>query len=473
MPSSFWAGAFLLFILILLSNGLPFFWDNVLLSAKFAYAFYDTNFTTIWLPPEIDTGHPPFWGAYLALWWKAFGKTLWVSHLAMLPVLLWLWWQYWQLGRLLQLPANAWQWAAVFFFADPTLLSHMVLVNHEVLLAAAFLWGVRAIFLQKWHWLSLACIILCAVSVRGILMVLLLFAIQIVYFLSKKERNYKTLLISIYPYMVAFIFSAVYHFSHYQKTGWMLFNPQSAAWGEHYQTMGFGQIFKQIIVYLKAYFDFGRIGIYSLLLWLFIRYRSSFLRILKCPDFKFWGQACVVSIFLFAALICWRNNPIIPRYFIAFFLWVQLIFLFLIFTIIPKPQKILTGLAIFLFLGNFWIYPANIAQAWDCSLAHLPYHSLNRQMNNFVENAGIAYEEVGSEFPNMNAEYYTYLNEKKQRFGDKDVGLAHFKYIIYSNVMNDFSEEELNDLQQNWELVKKYQYFWVKIYLYKQVVNPS
>ncbi|MEK7253678.1 MAG: hypothetical protein AAB316_02970, partial [Bacteroidota bacterium] len=65
----------------------PFFWDTIQLASKHAHFFYDTDFQSLILPENIDSGHPPAFGMYLALVWKIFGKTLTVSHFAMLPFL--------------------------------------------------------------------------------------------------------------------------------------------------------------------------------------------------------------------------------------------------------------------------------------------------------------------------------------------------------------------------------------------------
>ena len=63
----------------------PFFWDTVQLASKHAHHFYENGLRWTPLPPEIDSGHPPVFGYYLALAWTCFGKTLPASHCAMPP----------------------------------------------------------------------------------------------------------------------------------------------------------------------------------------------------------------------------------------------------------------------------------------------------------------------------------------------------------------------------------------------------
>ena len=51
------------------------------------------NFDSLLLPDRMDSGHIPSFGMYIAFFWKLFGRTLLVSHLAMLPFVLLLLWQ--------------------------------------------------------------------------------------------------------------------------------------------------------------------------------------------------------------------------------------------------------------------------------------------------------------------------------------------------------------------------------------------
>ncbi|MBL0080448.1 MAG: hypothetical protein IPP53_15465 [Bacteroidetes bacterium] len=81
LPLSFaW---FIIWIIATANN--PFFWDTVLTS-KIAQYFYENGFGNLIVPIDLDAGHPPFFQIYLSILWKLFGKSLLVSHLAMLPL---------------------------------------------------------------------------------------------------------------------------------------------------------------------------------------------------------------------------------------------------------------------------------------------------------------------------------------------------------------------------------------------------
>ena len=84
------AARFTLFVITallftLLHSNKFFFWDSIAQVSIPANWYYDHNFRYFFVPDEYATGHPTFVGMYIALLWKVFGRSLVVSHLAMLP----------------------------------------------------------------------------------------------------------------------------------------------------------------------------------------------------------------------------------------------------------------------------------------------------------------------------------------------------------------------------------------------------
>src|SRR5690606_32711116 len=76
---------------------------------------------------------------------------------------------------------------------------------------------------------------------------------------------------------------------------------------------------------------------------------------------------------------------------------------YLVFEIISseKMKYFIFGLLVIgLISGNRWIYPREIAQGWDASLAHLPYYELRERMLSYMDEQEIKIEEVASFFPN-------------------------------------------------------------------------
>ena len=81
------------FLLVFLNKENGFFWDTIQLASGHGNFYYSTNFSQLLLPIELDSGHIPVFGIYIALVWKIFGKTLEASHFALLPFALGIVWQ--------------------------------------------------------------------------------------------------------------------------------------------------------------------------------------------------------------------------------------------------------------------------------------------------------------------------------------------------------------------------------------------
>jgi len=74
-------------LVVLFSQEQPFFWDGALHS-KLAHWYLEHHFQNLVPPPELDSGHPPFFALFLAVVWRVFGRSLLMSHLLMLPFIL-------------------------------------------------------------------------------------------------------------------------------------------------------------------------------------------------------------------------------------------------------------------------------------------------------------------------------------------------------------------------------------------------
>jgi hypothetical protein len=107
-----------------------FFWDTVQLGSKHASFYFEADFASLLLPENIDSGHIPFFGMYIALAWKIFGRSLLVSHLAMLPFVLGIVWQLYRVSNLFQIRFPA--LAVLLVALDPTLLAQITLVSPDV-----------------------------------------------------------------------------------------------------------------------------------------------------------------------------------------------------------------------------------------------------------------------------------------------------------------------------------------------------
>ena len=150
-----------------------FFWDTVQLASKQAHFFYENGFNSFILPNEIDSGHPPTFGAYIAFCWMVFGKTLPVSHFAILPFYLGILWLAYIIGR------NYISEFGIAFpilcFLDPTLSAQSILVSPDILVLFFFLLSWVAILQKKEKLLAISVMALGLLSMRGMMIGCLLY----------------------------------------------------------------------------------------------------------------------------------------------------------------------------------------------------------------------------------------------------------------------------------------------------------
>jgi hypothetical protein len=145
---------------------------------------------------------------------------------------------------------------------------------------------------------------------------------------------------------------------------------------------------------------------------------------------------------------------------------------FLIFNFINKEKIkfllfaiILTGLL----SGNLWIYPKKISQGWDSSLAQLNYFKLRKNMIGYMQKENIKITETGCTFPNIAQTKYLELNEDTTAFAN--LNTEENKYILYSNIYNDFSKENIIKIRENYTKIKSYKSNGVFLELYKKQKN--
>lgn len=125
-----------------------------------------------------------------------------------------------------------------------------------------------------------------------------------------------------------------------------------------------------------------------------------------------------------------------------------------------KVKKIIyVGLLSSLILGNFIVYPDNVSQGWDSSLAHLPYWNLRRNAIEYMNAKQIPVQETASFFPNKTTIDNVDLNRDMRSF----IGFSGTeKYVLYSNVYN-LSDEELKILYRNYYSLKLFEKRYVRV----------
>lgn len=451
--------------LIYWSRNFAFFWDVVLQGSIHAHLITDTGFSSWFLPAAYDPGYPPFFGFYLSIIWGLFGQTLPASHFSILPFVIMLLItvyifcchflpEFWY--RIL---------AMLIISSDPVLLSQVVIISPDILLVSFFFLSLLLVFRQKWWLFVFSSILLVIAHSRGLF---LLAAILIFHLInSGKPLLSKQKIKIIVPYLPAFLGFALQYLLHYKITGHIFPNEQSG-WSQNFNPNNVTGLLRDIGVVGWRYLDFGRIVV-----WLVI-FLILFKRRINISSDK--RQLNILLLFLastFFSLILpvYYTMPELHRYFLTGYILLSVYLVYLLANYVRnKWYKVIITLIVLLSLwtGNLWVYPDGIAQGWDSSLAHVPFYSLRKESNSWLNKQSIDIREVGTRMPFGSKGKYTDLNGID--YGMHYARLDSSRYILLSNMTNDFTDEEVSILRQRWKQMwrKERNRVWIEIY-----ANPN
>ncbi len=468
------ARIFLFVLVILATLGVshhPFFWDTIQLGSKHAHYFYETNFSSIILPEEIDSGHLPAFGMYLAAAWKIFGKSLPVSHLAMLPFLLGIVFFLLKIGE--KLAGRNWApWLVLLCLTDPVLAGQGVLVSPDVVLVCFFLMALWAIWEKKNRmWLALAIIGLGMVSMRGMMLGVAIFTFHLFSGFQKKD-GFRVPARKIMPFLPGGLLALAFLYYHWKMTGWIGYHNNSE-WAPSFERVSFSGLLKNKLVLGWRFLDFGRVFIVFGLVVIFTANWPGLskwkTRLKSLKNHQMLTQILLLLLFTALAII----PPMVlykglmgHRYLLPVFLPLTFLFFYSLQGLVKYRRALFIIVFIGLACGNLWVYPKNIAMGWDSTLAHLPWYSLETNMEQYLHAHDIPYSAVGTAFPNIGPRKNMELNGAVDGFIEKD--LNENCYVLYSNVMNDFTDEELGRLENEWQEVHRLERRGVCVILYKK-----
>lgn len=378
-----------------------------------------------------------------------------------------------QLGKLILGEKNA-PWLLLLCFADPVLASQSLLVSPDIVLCCFFLMAVWAIWTMKSVQLAIAVAFLGLISTRGMMLGLALYFFSI--FSSNGKLGIKLFTEKLWPFLPGGLLAGAYLFYHWYETGWIGYHAGST-WAPSFERVDLQGFLKNIAVASWRMLDFGRIFVWLGIAWLGWALRKNGKLLLGKIDRQSTGSKLVfLTAIVFLLVVPTQllyKGLLAHRYFLPFFLSLNLTFLYLLLkTAEPTkpsfPKKILAGITcIGLATGNLWTYPDKIATGWDSTLAHLPWHGLVDGAIVHLKAQGIPLNKVGTAFPNIGSRELYDLNGGTDGFVKKD--LKENCYVLYSNVMNDFRDEEIDELR-TWPILYGKQVGAVKIILYK---NPN
>jgi hypothetical protein len=426
-----------------------FFWDTVQLGSKHAHHFYNMGFTQWLLPNEIDSGHIPIFGVYLAACWSIFGKTLAVSHLCMIPFVLGIVYQT------INLVKNYTSGSKVIIFStivllDPTLIAQCTLISPDVCLVFFFVWALNIIVKDKKRHFQkiIALLFLSIISNRGAMIVLGLFIFDVS--INTTAINAKRVIIKLSHYLPAFLVFGSYMLYHYFENGWIGYHIDSP-WAPCFEKVDLSGFLKNLVVLVWRLLDFGRISWYVIILSVIILRRKMWS---SDPKIRQLIELAAIILGVMAYSFLGHVGLNSHRYIMPVYIIVALLGCKSISLLSSQIWRNVSYTVAFisLILGHTWVYPKTLSQGWDASLAHRPYFELRDSMVSYIRDQNILFESIASYFPNNNQ--YLYLNLSSDLSQHPTIDIGKTQYILWSNIYNDIDENKLQTIKSMYLDVK-------------------
>lgn len=316
--------------------------------------------------------------------------------------------------------------------------------------------------------MAFSCLFL--VSMRGMILTVPLFLFNAFLHLKIDFKNWKKTCHEIIklglPYLPAAIIFIGFSLFHYSQKGWIGYHEDSP-WAIFFERVGISGAIKNTAIFGWRLLDFGRIFIWLIGIFSVVYIWKKKIKIPK--------EARQLTL-LFILIIGFLSIPAIlyfdlkgHRYFMPIYFSVTFLVGFLVLEVVTikrlKAVLISVGL-VGLLTGSFWVYPDKISQGWDSTLGHLPYYELREKMIQFMDEANIDKSTVGFDFPGGYEQRFLDLSQETWFF--PEVNFQSQRYILYSNVVNEFTDEELIDLKQNWQILHSENSITVKFILYQK-----
>jgi hypothetical protein len=436
------------------------FWDMSYIS-KIGNLIYDNHFSSI-IFTGVDNGTPPLYSIYLAILWTVFGKSLFISHIAILPFSIGIIYYFYKTS-IRFIDKSYIPLSLLFLLIEPTILTQTVLAGYDIVLCFFFLLGLNGVLENKRKKIALSLLFIPLLTLRGFTILFSVFLIDL-YINRKNYKSIKGIGKNIIVYIPALLIFITWLFYHYYRAGWFYIS------GNHSQifikTLSFESIIRNLIYIFWKIIDFGKIGLFVFVPWLLIKYR-------KVKSFNIFFFSLFASVITYIIFFIPFSIPVSHRYFMITYIIGILIFVYFISLIKQRYIRvILSSIVVCLMLsGNLWTYPERYGNGWDSSLKVLPYFSLKKQFDNYLVSSNINPMMVGTKFPvdldnydcNLTVEHFAFIDMDKKPFKE-------IPFVVQSNISNTFTPEEIETLNFKWKLVKEMRAWPVYIKLFK---NPN
>lgn len=451
----FYASVYVLGCLLFVDN--QFFWDTIQLGSKHAHFYFNNGLKWEFLPEEFNSGHIPAFGYYLACCWILLGKTLIVSHLAMLPfIILFLVFIKKVVVTLQEEGRSVPLLGFVVLTLDPTLISQCSLVSPDIVLLAFLLILIYGMLSAKQVYTIIGSIGLCLISIRGMYCCGLLLCYSMV--------TGKHFIKTVSAFLPALYITGMYYVLHYLDVEWVGVHEDSP-WKASLTLTSVRMVTYNIGLIGWRLLDFGRV-VWWLALLVYLVWKSD----TKALFGKVEIQLALLFLLGFILLTAPFVSLTAHRYYLPVIV-LMLISIVLLVANSPyfsngRKQLIYSCIIASQLIGHCILYPPFVSQGWDSSLRYLPALDLFEQVDNYIIDSQIDCSDIGTLFPLRGNVDYRNLQENGCVYSTLD--LSENKYVVYSNVMNDFTEKDLQYLRANWKESMRWSSLGIECILFKK-----
>jgi|GEM_PF-991746 len=449
------------------------FWDTMQFAGDHPNWYWDHNFRYLLLPDSCDSGHPPAFGMYIALAWKAFGRSLWVSHMAMLPFVILLVTQAVRAGEVL-FPADKRFafYTTLVLLTESALMTQCTLVSPDVWLLAFFLLAFNAIMRNARLQLMLAVMVMGVLSTRAMMasVTLYLFALA----LRRREAvpgaggMLRYLLRTVWPFLPGAFLAIAYFTWHYLAKGWVGY-PRNSPWAPGFQIVPLPRIALNLLILGWRFVDLGKVGTVTVFVILLIRWLRK--KILFADVERRWLAGAMLLWVL--ALLCITALPLAlyqglltHRYFLPLSVAISLLAMLLLQQAQVRRKGIWVLCMVLVQLsGHFWTYPRQVSQGWEGMLGHLYFYNMRRDFREYMRLHGITKDQVASSSTLMQSDKRIDLGTDTTTFRSFDTDST--EYVWYCNVSNVMNKS-VDYYFRNFDIVKREKKGHVEMVLFRR-----
>lgn len=406
------------------------FWDTVQFVGKHGGWYYENGIFSGLLPQEMDSGHPPTFGMYQAMLWKVIGKSLATSHFSMLPFLLLNVSYAAKLGK--HFLGDRYYWFVVAFLLCPFYLGHSVLVSPDVVLVTGFLVCLYGVVCYRRAAVIVGGVLLAVISMRGFAVMGGLLVYQYWLLRGKEEGVVLGLKKVLRCFGLGLGLFIAFQLWHYMESSWVGFHEDSP-WSPSFGMVEVKRLVRNVVVFGWRLGDYG-MGLAYLVIGFFLLRRKS------------WGEALLPLLIILVIILGMLTIPFEGLLNHRYYLPIQIVVMLLALSYLRDKKQVFSGLLVLgVALGNFLVYPNFLSQGWDSTAAHWPYYKMEKEMYGFIQSSGIGVAEVGTAFPLRTSRKH--LDLGKETLGYHAYDMEADRYILYSNIMNEFIDADTRALQ--------------------------